>query len=173
MPEPRDRLREIFVGEVEQPRPRGVRRGGWVALALRDRMAELEDVAGLGAVGVEVGLADRPAGERVPGVRLEVIGVEAAAHAGPVVRGAAEVAQPGDVERVVVEPDVLAGVDVLALGADLKPAGFHQRDRSPGRRQAARQSDPGRAGADHADIEALGEGRAVGARGVDDHPSRP
>ena len=132
---------------------------------------QVEDGVGLGPVGVEVEPGDRPAGERHPGPGHEVDGVEGAAPAAPVVRGAAEVAQAADVEVEVFQAEVGAAVGVLALLGDLEPAGLHQRDRGAGGGEAAGQRDAGGTGADHADVEAAVEGAAVDGAGVGDHDS--
>ena len=72
---------------------------------------EVEDGVGLGAVGVERRSA-RSASRRAAPSRasLEVDGLERAAPAAPVVRGAAEIAQAADVEVEILLADVGAAV---------------------------------------------------------------
>ena len=75
------------------------------------------------------------------------------AAAAPVHRGAAEHPEPRVLERVVVEPDHLARVELLGVGLEVDPAALHEGDAVALRRQPARDGDAGRTGADHAGVE--------------------
>ena len=81
---------------------------------LRHGPGQVEDVGRLRRIGVEVGLADRPAvAGAVQRVRQEARGIEIGAGSVPVPGGAAEVPEPRHVEVVVGQPGDLADVDAL------------------------------------------------------------
>jgi hypothetical protein len=136
------------------------------------RRGEVEDGVRLPLVGIEVGLLDRPAAEGGKGVRAEVVGVELAAPAAPVVRGAAEVAQPRHVEGIVVETGDLACVEVLGVGGELEPPRLHQRHAEALGGQAPRDGDARRPRADHAGVEAAFEQVTPGGGRIEDHGVR-
>ena len=123
----------------------------------------IEPQAALGrrVVGGERPGSERPAAVGDPGAPLEIDGVEPGAAAAPDRRGAAEEAQPRFDERVVVETTDVAGREILHLGFEIRAAAFEQQDLAPPPPQRAGQRDPGRAGADDANV-----GREVGVIGA-------
>ena len=114
--------------------------------------AELAELLRFAVVGLELGLAERPAGERDPRPALEVELVQRPAAPGPMVGRAAEEAQPADLEVEIGQPDVGAAIEVLDLLLVLEPAALQQADLEPAAGERAGDRDPGGAGADDAEI---------------------
>ena len=103
-------------------------------------------------------------------LRLEIVRVERARPAAPVVRAAAEEAQSRPVQRIVRLPCCLALVEFLRFRPELEPARLEQADRSPAGCEPPRQGHACRPGADHADVENPVAEPVVGARlRVEDH----
>ena len=135
------------------------------------RPGEVEDVGGLGLVGVEVGLGDRP-GARPHGRGAEGLGVDRPAAPRPVARTAAEGADADRVEVPVAEADDVALVELLGFVGDLQPARLHQRHAVAEGREPARQGDPRGAGTGDADVEDRIEDAAVVGIEVKEHDGR-
>ena len=149
-------LPQIRAGGVGRPLRNGVGRG------------QIEHRIGGSGIGVEIGPGDRPAAQ--PDLRpgLEIPGIEGAAAPAPVIGRPAEIAQPRDEGVVIVEPDILAGIEILRDRRDLEAAGLQQHDPAPGGGERARQGDPCGPGPGNADIE--DGGREITVLGVlEDH----
>src|SRR5690606_13248949 len=78
-----------------------------------DVRSELADALSSFVMGLQLRARERPAAVRQPGLGLEIARIERRAPADPVIGRAAEMAQAGDVERVVWPPDHVTMVEVL------------------------------------------------------------
>ena len=135
----------------------GMMSGGPIGGQVQDRRC-------LVGIGIEVGLSDRPAAQGMMRLRIEIIRVERARPAAPVIRATAEEAQARRFQRIVRLSCCLALVEFLRFGLELEPARLEQADRSPAGCKPPRQSHACRPGADHADIENPVAEPVVGAR---------
>ena len=132
---------------------------------------QIENVVGLGGVGVEIHLTDRPATERMVWARDKVVRIERPRPAAPVIRGAAEVAQACAIERKVRSARTDAAlVELLRFARRFEASALEQTDAAAERGQTARERDPGGTGADHAHVIALMLKAILGAMlGIEDH----
>ena len=137
--------------------------------------AEADDVLGGGVERIEVGPGDRPARTGHVRPRLEVELGERAAVAGPVVGGAAEVAEARRVEPQVDggvdgEADAPAPVERLGVVVEVEAAALEQEHGVSRVCQRAGERDACRAGADDAHVGGHGRARRNLA-GVEQHPA--